>query len=356
MGLTLLAAALAVMACGDPAPSAEPAPSLASAPSPARPTSVAADAEVPARAEVATLTTAQLSAITPARLRTHVDRLADDRLRGRPTPSPQLDEAAMYLRQQLSRYGLRTPPGVDDYRQTFECGGDDHPGPASNVIALLPGRDPALADQTVMVTAHYDHLGKRPGGEDSIFNGANDNASGTAAMLAIAEVLAASPPRRSVLFVGFCGEERGLLGSRHYAEHPVRPLEDVVAQVNLEMLGRPEPGPPLTMWIPGMERSTLGQWLAAPSDPGRLRVVDGTALGRAEGGAFDRSDNYPLAMHGVVAHTVAAGRLDALYHSPDDEADMLDYEPMAVIVRALARGVHHLAERDGRPEWIDPPL
>ncbi|MEX1367388.1 MAG: M28 family peptidase [Nannocystaceae bacterium] len=310
---------------------------------------------VPARAEVAALTTAQLSTITAARLRTHVDRLADDRLRGRPTPSPQLDEAATYLREQLSHYGLQTPPGIDDYRQTFECGGDAHPGPASNVIALLPGRDPALADQTVMVTAHYDHLGERPGGEDSIFNGANDNASGTAAMLAIAEVLAVSPPRRSVVFVGFCGEERGLLGSRHYAAHPVRPLEDVVAQVNLEMLGRPEPGPPLVVWIPGMERSTLGQWLATPSDPERLRVVDGTEIGRAEGRAFDRSDNYPLAMHGVVAHTVAAGKLDALYHSPDDEADVLDYEPMAVIVQALARGVHHLAEHAGRPAWIDPP-
>lgn len=299
---------------------------------------------------------AALGRITPQRLRAHVELLADDRMRGRPTPSPELDEAAKYLREQLRGYGLVAPPLAPDHEQRFECGGPGRPGLASNVIALLPGRDSSLAAQTVMVTAHYDHVGVREIGEDAIFNGANDDASGTAAVLAIAEALATAPPRRSVLFVAFCGEELGLLGSRHYVEHPVRPLEDVVAHVNLEMLGRPGPADPPVAWLPGSTRSDLAAWLSAANPgPSAVPFVDGSAIGPEEGGAFARADNYPLALAGVVAHTVAAGSIDELYHSPDDESGSLDYERMAVIVQAVARGVYRLAEHDGRPRWIDPP-
>jgi Zn-dependent M28 family amino/carboxypeptidase len=159
-----------------------------------------------------------------------------------------------------------------------------------------------------------------------------------------------------VLFVAFCGEELGLRGSYHFAEHPVRPLEDVVAHVNLEMLGRPGPTDPPVAWMPGHARSELGAWLSA-ANPGAAAVpfVDGLAIGSEEGAAFGRSDNYPLALRGVVAHTVAAGTIDELYHSLDDESDRIDYERMAVLVQAIARGVHRLAEHDGRPAWIDPP-
>ena len=307
--------------------------------------------------EPAALPPEALGRIVAPRLRAHVERLADDRLRGRPTPSPQLDEAADYLREQLRGYGLAAPQLAPEHVQRFECGGPGRPGPASNVLALLPGRDPTLGQQTVLVTAHYDHVGERGTAEDAIYNGANDNASGTAAVLAIAEALAAAPrpPRRSVLFVAFCGEELGLRGSYHFAEQPVRPLDTMVAHVNLEMLGRPGPEQPPVAWIPGMSRSELGDWLSAANEDAGVRFVDGTEIGPEEGGAFARSDNYPLALRGVVAHTVAAGTIDELYHSPDDESDRLDYERMAVLVKAVARGVWRLAEHDGQPGWHDPP-
>lgn len=308
----------------------------------------------PAGSGTVALETAVLG-ITPPRLRQHVERLADDRLRGRPTPSPELDEAADYLRAELRGYGLVAPEPASDHLQRFECGGPDRPGLASNVVALLPGRDRELAAQTVLVSAHYDHIGTRETGADLVYNGANDDASGTAAVLAIARALAATPPRRSVLFVAFCGEELGLRGSYHFAEHPLRPLEDTVAHVNLEMLGRPGSADPPVAWIPGMARSELGSWLAQANPGAGVRFIDALEIGPAEGGAFHRSDNYPLALRGVVAHTVAAGTIDELYHSPDDESDRLDYERMAVLVRAVARGVHHLAEHDGRPAWLDPP-
>ena len=139
------------------------------------------------------------------------------------------------------------------------------------------------------------------------------------------------------------------------AEHPVRPLDDVIAHVNLEMLGRPGPAEPPTAWIPGRARSELGDWLSAATPESEVRFVDGYAIGPEEGAAFDRSDNYPLALHGVVAHTVASGPLDALYHSPLDQAERLDYPRMARLVQAIARGVYRLAEHPGRPGWIGPP-
>jgi hypothetical protein len=368
-------AVVAIVGCGEDtephkaeptvAPAREPtvAPAREPTPAPAREPTAAPAREptaTPEPAGLAPLPEAALQRITPQRLRAHVEHLADDRFRGRPTPSPELDEAAAYLRAQLQSLGLVAPPLAPGHEQRFECGGPDRPGLASNVVALLPGRDPARAQQTVMVSAHYDHIGEREPsgipGEDLVFNGANDDASGTAAVLAIAEALVLAPPRRSVLFVAFCGEELGLRGSFHFSAYPVRPLEDMVAQVNLEMLGRPGPADPPVAWIPGSTRSELGEWLAA-ANPGAsaVRFVDGVAIGPEEGAAFNRADNFPLALSGVVAHTVAAGTIDALYHSPDDEADALDYERMAVLVRAIARGVHRLAEHDDRPAWIDPP-
>jgi hypothetical protein len=350
------AALLAAMAlgCGGRSEHRDVAPTAAT--TPAEP--AAADAAVtPASAAPGTLPEAALQHISAKRLRAHVEVLAHDRLRGRPTPSPELDEAAKYLGGQLRELGLVAPELAPGYEQRFECGGERKPGLASNVIGLLPGRDAELAKQAVMVSAHYDHIGERGTEGDIIFNGANDDASGTAAVLTIAEALAAAPPRRSVLFVAFCGEELGLLGSSHYAEHPVFPLADVVADINLEMLGRAGPADPPVAWMPGSTRSELITWLAA-ANPGASAVpfVDAFAIGPEEGEAFNRADNYPLALAGVVAHTVSAGSIDELYHSRDDEADTIDYEHMTMLVRAVARGVYRLAELEGRPAWSDPPF
>ena len=112
----------------------------------------------------------------------------------------------------------------------------------SNVAAILQGSDPGLKDQFVMVTAHYDHLGMMSSGGDGdrIYNGANDDGSGTVSVIEIAKALARMPvqPRRSLLFVAFFGEEEGLLGSFYYAKHPLVPLKSTVADLNLEQMGR----------------------------------------------------------------------------------------------------------------------
>lgn len=292
-------------------------------------------------------------AVTPALLRGPIAALTDDALRGRATPSAGLDRAAEVIASAFAALALEAPPGAPHHRQEVACGGDR---PSANVIARLPGRDPSVRAETVVVSAHYDHLGAREDdGEDTdgVWNGANDNASGVAAMIGIASALARAPrpPRRSVLFVAFCGEELGLVGSRRYVAAPTVPLTDTIVNVNLEMLGRPTPGAPPTVWVTGMERSDLGAMLAAMQPHTGLAVVSARTIGAAEGEAFDRSDNYAFAEAGVVAHTLSTGQLDAYYHSPDDEIESLDLESMAAIVRGLALAVYALAEGDARPSW-----
>lgn len=287
---------------------------------------------------------AALEVITADRLRADVEALSDDALRGRATPSEGLDRAAQYVAARFGDTGLLHVRGAPRYLQTFRCGGTE---PSSNVVGMLPGRDPELRREAVLVTAHYDHLGESDDGEsgDTIFNGANDNASGVAAMIGIAEAFARvmEPPRRSVVFVAFCGEEMGMRGSKHWIRRPLWPLSDTTAVVNLEMLGRADA--PL-VWITGHELSTLP---TAFHD--EARFVASSEIGDAEADTFERSDNLPFAREGIVAHTFAAGRLDELYHAVADEASTLDYDRMAVIVRALARGIHRVAETPAPPRW-----
>ena len=144
----------------------------------------------------------------------------------------------------------------------------------ANIVGVLPGSDPELRDEYVLVTAHYDHVGiGRPVDGDSIYNGADDDASGTAALIWIAESLAASDarPARSIVFAAVTGEEMGLLGTRWYITDPPVPLDATVANLNIEMIARLDPAVgPGRAWLTGFERTTMGEMLAAaglPLDP-----------------------------------------------------------------------------------------
>lgn len=290
--------------------------------------------------------------ITAHELRADVEFLASDARGGRATPSDGLEQAARHIAEAFAAAGLQALPRLDGYEMRFDC--DGHGAAASaNVLAYRPGADAALRDDAVIVSAHYDHIGlSTDEGPDSIYNGANDNASGVAVMLAVARQSSTWGHRRSLVFIAFCGEELGLLGSEYYVAHPPWPLARTPAVVNLEMLGRPAPGPPLLAWITGHERSTLPRAFQ-DSETTEVSFVSAHDIGHTEGGAFDRSDNYPFALAGVVAHTIASGRIDGYYHALDDEAATLDYDRMALIAEAVAKGVRRLADQDEVPQWIE---
>lgn len=222
---------------------------------------------------------------------------------------------------------------------------------ARNVGAVLVGRDPAAREQVIAFTAHYDHIGTSSRGRgDRIFNGADDNASGTAGVLALARAFATlpRPPRRSVLFLLFYGEEKGFLGSRYYCRNPAFPLERTRAVFNLEMLGRPDDIEPGTAWITGWRHSDFGPLIARS---GKLAGVRFYKHPRLSAMLFGASDNKPFADRGVVAHSISAGSLHEDYHKPGDEASKISYTHMARVVRGLFAAGAVMAEDGKLPSW-----
>ena len=176
--------------------------------------------------------------------------LSDDALQGRMTGSSGADSAGAYLARRFEQVGLQ--PAAGGWFQSFTVAKEAPVAQSArvgglvgrNVIGLLPGDDPNLRNETVIVGAHYDHLGLGgfgsldPDSTGKVHNGADDNASGSAMLIQIAQHLAQSRPARTVLFIAFSGEELGLLGSAYYVKHPIYPLTSTIAMVNLDMVGR----------------------------------------------------------------------------------------------------------------------
>lgn len=293
--------------------------------------------------------------ITVATLQAHERFLASDELEGRGSPSIGLDKAAEYIAGEFRKAGLEGPVDGGYFQVAADSRLNREGLPTvKNVVGVLRGSDPALKHTYVMVTAHYDHIGTNArAGDDTIMNGANDDASGTTAVMEIARVLAAlqERPKRSVIFVAVFGEERGLVGSRYYAEHPVVPLKDTVADFNIEMIGRTQKSDgdwSGKLGLTGYDYSDMAEFIKpALAEFGIELVFDK----QASDPFFMRSDNAALAAAGVPAHTVSTGYIDAWYHKANDHWDTLDYANMLKTVRGLANATLALANSATSPRW-----
>jgi Zn-dependent M28 family amino/carboxypeptidase len=216
-----------------------------------------------------------------------------------------------------------------------------------NVVGLLPGTDTVRGGEAIVVDAHYDHLGiGTPVNGDSIYNGADDDGSGTVAVLEIARALAARPrPRRTIVFLATTGEEVGMLGTDWYLAHPVVPLTRTMANLEIEQIGRPDQlaGGAGRAWLSGFERSTMGRSFR---DAG-LPVVPDPHPGEQ---FFQRSDNIEFAQAGVPAHTLSSFGLHVDYHEPSDEVGGIDFAHMTAVIRTAVRAVELLANGPA-PRW-----
>jgi hypothetical protein len=212
----------------------------------------------------------------------------------------------------------------------------------TNAIGYLPGRDPNAG--ILLLTAHLDHLGVRPDGV--IMHGANDDASGTTAVLELAEAMAAGGPhRRGILFVAYGSEEIGEYGSQYFAAHPPVPLASIAANIEFEMIGAQDPKLPAgAMMMTGYDRSNLGEALKAHG-----ALVAGDPY--PEQNFFQRSDNYQLALTGVVAHTLSGWAVTPTYHQPTDTIANLDLPFMTRAIQSLVEPVRWLADGDFQPAW-----
>ncbi|HEX3157119.1 MAG TPA: M20/M25/M40 family metallo-hydrolase [Gemmatimonadaceae bacterium] len=328
---------------------------------------------------VAQMAGAAPAGAAPAHDTTHVVREADvrraltalaaDSMEGRRTGTVGEQRAARMIAAEFRRLGLVPAGDSGSYLQRVplaQVERNGRPGLAllpdwaawdtvaqarrasgANVVGYIRGTDPAVRDEHVLVDAHYDHLGIRGPGVngDSIFNGADDDASGVVAVLEIARALAANPPRRTVVFSAMTGEEMGLLGTRWYIEHPPFPLERMAANLEIEMIGRPDSlaGGAGRAWLTGYERSTMGDALRA----GGVPIV---ADPRPTQNFFERSDNIAFARRGIPAHTISSYNMHAEYHTPDDEVERVDFAHMTRVIQAAVAATRILAD-GAKPEW-----
>jgi hypothetical protein len=228
------------------------------------------------------------------------------------------------------------------------------PVAAKNVIGLIEGTDPKLKNEYLVVSAHYDHVGVQKNakpGADSIFNGARDNAIGVVGLISTAKYLANYPPKRSVLFIALTAEEKGLLGSKYYVEHPVVPLKQTVFNFNCDGAGYNDV---TVASVIGMERTTAEADLAKACEAfGIKAIVDAVP----EQNLFERSDNYHFAVKGVPAITFATGftsfneDLMKYYHQPADEVSSLDFDYLTKYFRAYVFANVLLANNPKIPVW-----
>ena len=221
-----------------------------------------------------------------------------------------------------------------------------------NVVAVLRGSDPVLRDEYVILSAHMDHDGVgAPVNGDSIYNGADDDASGTSALLEVAEAMATLPtrPRRSVIFLHVSGEEKGLLGSEWYSDHPTVPLDRIVANINVDMIARNSPD---TVVVIGKNYSTLGRTVnqvqARHPELGLTLSDDIWPQERF----FFRSDHFNFARKEIPAIFFFSG-VHEDYHRPSDEVDKLNVDKAARIARIIFYTAEAVANETARPQW-DP--
>jgi hypothetical protein len=304
-----------------------------------------------------------------AEVRRLLGALAHDSMEGRATATLGSERAARFIAAELERAGVR-PAGDSGYFQRVPVAWVERDGRrrltllpslaardtmalgaranAVNVVGIIEGADPVVREEVVLIGAHYDHVGiRRNESPDSIFNGADDDASGVVAVLAVARALAAGPPpRRTVIVAATTGEEVGLLGTRWYVTTPVRPLQSMVANMEIEMIGRPDSlaGGPGRGWLTGYERSTMGEMFAAAGLP----IVPDKRLDQQ---FFMRSDNIAYARAGIVAHTLSSYNMHSDYHTPRDEVSRVDFAHMTQLVDVAVRAARLLADSPTKPEW-----
>ncbi|MFN0086718.1 MAG: M28 family peptidase [Blastocatellia bacterium] len=350
---------------------------------------------------------AALDRISADSMRGHLSFLASDLLEGRNTPSRGLDIAAEYIAAQFRRAGLE-PAGdaaTKSYFQTSEwtltevterfatlsadegkqrlragreqlrayvvdvsppapppAGAETKPAEAPerpkvrlrNVVGVLRGSDPVLKETYVIVSGHYDHIGVRAEGEgDRISNGANDDGSGTTSVIELAAAMASMKqrPKRSLVFIAWFGEEKGLQGSRYYGRHPLFPLDKTVAMINLEHMGRTDDseGAQLSSaTMTGFDFTDLGPIFKAAGEKTGIRVYKHEKNSDA---FFPRSDNQALADAGVPAHTLCVAFVFPDYHGVGDHWEKVDYENMARVDRMIGLALLSIANNPLAPKW-----
>lgn len=302
---------------------------------------------------------AAANSITPAKVLSWLSVIADDSMGGRNTPSPGLEKTAQFLADSYGAWGLLPAGENTGWFQRYTVQATQTSAP--NVVAMVRGSDPVLRDEYVFFSAHMDHLGtagdgvggcspftRTDGTIDRICNGADDDGSGTIAVLAIAEAVKRlnGRTRRSIVVLNVSGEEKGLLGSAYYADHPTVPLGNVVADINLDMISRNSPD---SIVVIGKDSSGLGATLArVQAAHPELHLIAADDVWPDQH-FYNRSDHYNFARKGVPILFFFAGT-HAQYHRANDEVQLVDISKLVSVAQlAFYLGIE-IANTTVRPQ------
>ena len=275
----------------------------------------------------------------------HLYTLADDNMEGRKAGTPGIEKAAQYIEGEFKKIGLSFFEGEISYRQNFNKKGLD----LFNVIGVLEGN--SKKDEFVVISAHYDHLGmKNKKKKDGIYNGANDDASGVAAVLALAKYFKEiDTNERSIIFVAFTAEELGGVGSKYFGK--TVDAESIVAGINIEMIGKEASFGPKTAWLTGFDRSDFGSIIQKNLEGSGYKLHPDPYENYQ---LFFRSDNASLAKLGVPAHSFSTTQIDIDkdYHKVTDEAEGLDVSTITETIKAIAIGTQSIIDGTDTPTRI----
>ncbi|MBT8262493.1 MAG: M20/M25/M40 family metallo-hydrolase [Bacteroidia bacterium] len=294
--------------------------------------------------------------ITAEELKTHLYTFASDNMEGRMTGTDGQKLAAEYLRNFYMDNGISSPIEENNYYQPIPASylGRRITTDSENIVAFIKGSE--KPDEVIVLSAHYDHVGKREDG--TIYNGADDDGSGTVAMLEIAEAFQqavndGNGPKRSLLFLHVTGEEIGLYGSKYYTENPLFPLENTVCNLNTDMIGRIDPdkeGEPDYVYLIGSDR--LSQELHDVSEAVNSQYVnlelDYKFNAENDPNRFYyRSDHYNFAKNNIPVIFYFNG-VHEDYHQPTDTPDKIEYDLMTKRTQLIFQTAWEIANREGR--------
>ena len=289
---------------------------------------------------------AAIESIRVQDLKTHVGTLASDSLQGREGGSVGGHAASAYLIQQLRQQGVTPAATNQQFVQEFSGG-------MRNILASVPGHDDRLRDEVVIVSAHFDHVGfgtprNSRGPIGYIHNGADDNASGVAGLLEVAEAVRSlpRPPRRTLLFAFWDGEEKGLLGSKHWIAAPTRPLNTIKLVINADMIGRLRPE---GVEITGTRTARGLRHLVSEANSAKLDLAPQARLDFTWDMRAD-SDHHPFFAAGIPALMLHTGKHDD-YHRPSDDVDKINFEGTQRVARLMLMLALRAADADELPSF-----
>ena len=287
----------------------------------------------------------KISDIKTETVKKHLYNLASDAMEGRKVGTLGIEKAAQYIESEFEKIGLIPFEKLTTFRQNFMAKGID----MYNIIGVLEGK--SKKDEYLVISAHYDHLGKKSEGKgDLIYNGADDDASGTTAVLTLAQYFKElGNNERSLVFIAFTGEEMGLLGSRHFGKDI--DASKFIAGINIEMIGKTSTYGPKTAWLSGFERSDFGIIIQKNLEKTAYRLFPDPYPNLQ---LFFRSDNASLAELGIPSHAFSTGPIDVdiHYHQVTDEPQTLDMEVIAETIRAIALGTQSIISGKDTPTRV----